>query len=268
MTIRNKKRTLAAAGASLALVATMVGASLTTATASAWAASVTPGLEVVRQTDPQPSPSPMPRPNRGGQGQGDRRPGMSMQQREAMHQAYLNALAGRLGISIDQLQAAMKQSRIDLINQAVSEGKLSQEQASRMIQAIQDGKGPGHPGMGQRGQRPGPQGQGQGQRQGQRGPGGPQVVADLLGMTPDQLRTELQSGKSLAQVAEAKGISRDTLKEKILESRKTRLDAAVAAGRITAEQAQQHLSQMSANIDKMLDATPGQRRGPRPAGTP
>jgi polyhydroxyalkanoate synthesis regulator phasin len=261
MTIRSNKRTLAAAGASLALVATMVGASLTTATASAWAASVTPSMDVVRQTDPQPSPSPMPRPNRGGQG--ERRPGMNMQQREAMHQAYLNALAGRLGISVDQLQAAMKQS---LINQAVSEGKLTQEQASRMIQAIQDGKGPGHPGMGQRGQRPGPRGQGQGQ--GQRGPGGPQVVADLLGMTPEQLRTELQSGKSLAQVAEANGVSRDTLKAKMLDAQKARLDAAVAAGRITAEQAQQRMSQMSANIDKMLDATPGQRRGPRPAGTP
>lgn len=259
MTIRSKKGTLAAAGASLALVATMVGASLTTASASAWAASATPGLEDVRQADPQPSPAP--KPNRGGQGHGEQRPGMNMQQREATHQAYLNALAGRLGISVDQLTAAMKQSRIDLINQAVSEGKLTQEQANRMIQAVQDGRGPGHPGMGQRGQRPGQQGQGQ------PGRGGPQVVADLLGMTPEQLRTELQSGKSLAQVAEAKGVSRDTLKAKILEAQKARLDAAVAAGRITAEQAQQRSSHMSANIDRMLDATPGQRRGPQPART-
>ena len=262
MTIRGKKRTLAAAGASLALVATMVGASLTTASASAWAASVAPGLEDVRQADPQPSPAP--KPNRGGQG--ERRPGMNVQQREAMHQAYRNALAGRLGVSVNQLQAAMKQSRIDLINQAVSEGKLTREQADRMIQGIQNGTGPGRPGMGERGQRPGQPGQWQGQ--GQRGRGGPQVVADLLGMTPDQLRAELQSGKSLAQIAEAKGVSRDTLKAKILEAQKARLDAAVAAGRITAEQAQQHISQMSANVDRMIDATPGQRRGPQPAGTP
>jgi hypothetical protein len=266
MTIRSKKRTLAAAGASLALVATMVGASLTTASASAWAASATPGLEGVRQTEPQPSPAPGPGPNRGGRGQ--RPPGMNAQQREAMHQAYLNALAGRLGISVDQLQDAMKQSRIDLINQAVADGKFTREQADRMIQAIQSGKGPGQPGMGQRGQRPGPRGHGPGQGQVQRGPGGPQVVADLLGMTPQDLRTELRSGKSLAQIAEAKGVSRDTLKAKILEAQKARLDAAVAAGRITADQAQQRMSQMSANVDKMLDATPGQRRGPQPAGTP
>jgi hypothetical protein len=258
MTFRSKKRTLAAAGASLAFVATMVGASLTTPSASAWAASVAPGLEDVRQADPQPSPDPQP--NRGGQGQ--RHPGMNVQQRPAMHQAYLNALAGRLGISVDQLQAAMKQSRIDLVNQAIADGKLTQEQADRMIQAIQNGKGPGQPGMGQRGQRPGQHGQGQ------RGRGGPQVVADLLGITPQELRTELQSGKSLAQVAEAKGVSRETLKAKILDTQKARLDAAVTAGRITADQAQQRSSQMSANIDKMLDATPGQRRAPQPARTP
>ena len=44
-------------------------------------------------------------------------------------------------------------------------------------------------------------------------------------MTPDQLRAELQSGKSLAQIAQAKGVSRDTLKAKMLEAQKARLDA-------------------------------------------
>jgi sulfite reductase beta subunit-like hemoprotein len=85
-------------------------------------------------------------------------------------------------------------------------------------------------------------------------------------MTPEQLRAEFQAGKSLAQIAEAKGISRDTLKTKLLEARKAQLDAAVAAGRITAEQAQQIAARQAANIDKMLDMTPGQRRSPRAPG--
>ena len=251
---RNNKRTIAAAGASLALVAVMVGGSLTTASASAWAASTAPGLEQVRQASP--SPEPKPKPGQGGQN--ERQRGGNMQQRGQMQEAYLNALAGRLGLTVDQLKEAMKQSRIDLVNQAVAEGKLDQERANRMIQAIQSGQGPGQPGQGQRGQRPG-----------QRGPGMPgpgQAVADLLGMTPQELRTEFQSGKSLAQVAEAKGVSRDALKAKILETRQARLDAAVAAGRMTAEQAQQASARMSANVDRMLDATPGQRRPPRAPG--
>jgi polyhydroxyalkanoate synthesis regulator phasin len=195
-----------------------------------------------------------------------------MQQREQMRDAYLNALAGRLGLSVDQLKAAMQQSRIDLINQAVADGKLTQEQADRRIQAIQSGQHPGgmRPGAGN--QRPGMGQHGPGQ--GQRGPGGPggmrfgagQEVATILGMTPQELRTELRSGKSLAQVGEAKGISRDTLKAKLLEAHQARLDAAVAAGKLTAEQAQKMTERAAANIDRMLDRTPGQRRGPQAPG--
>ena len=268
MNMQNRKRTIAAAGASLALVAAMVGASLTTASASAWAASTAPGLEEIRQA----SPSPVPKPGRGGEGQGPR--GGNAQQRQQMQEAYLNALAARLGLSVDQLKEAQKQARIDLINKAVAEGKLTQEQANQRIQAIQSGQGPGQPGAGQRGQeRPGRGQRGQqgpGQGQGQRGPGMPgpgQAIADLLGMTPQEIRTEFQAGKSLAQIAEAKGVSRDALKAKILETQKARLDAAVAAGRMTAEQAQQVATRQAANVDRMLDATPGQRRGPRAPGS-
>jgi hypothetical protein len=158
----------------------------------------------------------------------------------------------------------MKQARIDVINQAVQAGKLTQEQADRMIQAIQNGQQPGmRPNQpGQRG--PGQPGQGQ-PGQGQRGPGGPGAMrggaelASILGITPEQLRAEFQAGKSLAQIGQEKGISRDTLKQKILDARKAELDAAVQAGRLTAAQRDQIVARMTANIDRMLDMTPGQR---------
>jgi hypothetical protein len=268
MFIRNtkyKKKTVATAGASLALAAALVGVGLTSPSTAAWAASTAPGIEQVRQATPTPAPKP---------GRPSAKPGSAdrQQQRGQMQQAYLNALAGRLGVSADQLQEAMKQARIDLINQAVSEGKLDQERANRMIQAIQSGQGPGMPGAGQGPRERGPQGPRGGQgpqggpgQQGQR-PGGPgmmgpggQVITDALGMTQQELRAELQAGKSLAQVAEAKGVSRDTLKAKLLEAHKARIDAAVAAGRMTAEQAQKANERINANIDQMLDRVPGQR---------
>jgi lambda repressor-like predicted transcriptional regulator len=93
--------------------------------------------------------------------------------------------------------------------------------------------------------------------------GGPQVVANILGITPQELRAEMQAGKTLAQIGEAKGISRDTLKARLLEAHQQRIDAAVAAGRLTAEQAQQMTERATANIDAMLDRTPGQRQAPR-----
>jgi hypothetical protein len=253
MSLRNKKRTIATAGASLALAATLVGVGLTTASDAVFAAPAAPTIERFLQNNPAPKPG-----QPGQPGRGDRGP--SSEQRGQMHQAYQGALAGRLGITTDQLTAAMKQARIDVINQAVQAGKLTREQADRMIQAIQSGQQPGtRPrGQGQPGQ-PGQPGQGQ------RGPGGPgdmrggAQLATILGITPEQLRTEFQAGKSIAQIAQEKGISRDTLKQKILDARKAELDAAVQAGRLTAAQRDQIMARMTANIDRMLDMTPGQR---------
>src|SRR4051812_43947980 len=65
---------------------------------------------------------------------------------------------------------------------------------------------------------PGPRG---GQRDGQGGPGGGQrgamvqAVADLLGMTPDQIRAERQGGKSLAAIAAERGVDQTTLVQTI-----------------------------------------------------
>jgi len=265
MTNRTKKTGLAAAGASLALAAAMVGAGFALPTGAAWAATSATGIEQLRQA----SPTPAPKPGRQGERPGGPRTG-NPQQREQMQQAYQAALAGRLGVSTDQLKEAAKLARIDMVNKAVADGKLDQERANRMIAAIQSGRGPGQPGMGQRGQgqegqRPGGPGQ-RNQRPGGPGgmmQGGPTVVADILGLTPQQLRTEMQAGKSLAQIAEAKGISRDTLKAKLLEAHKTRSAAAVTAGKLTAEQAQQMMDRAAARIDAMIDRTPGQAPGPR-----
>lgn len=251
MPLRNTKRTMATAGASLALAATLIGAGLTASSDAVFAAPSTPSVERFFQNTPNPAPKPGPR-------------GGNQAQREQMHQAYQNALAGRLGVSSDQLTAAMKQARIDVINQAVQAGRLTQERADRMIQAIQSGQ---KPGMGPNQQGQGQRGQGQG-AQGQRGPGGPGMmggggqVASILGITQEELRAEFQAGKSLAQIAQEKGISRDTLKQKLLDARKAELDAAVQAGRLTAERRDQMMQRMTANIDRMLDMKPGQR-GPR-----
>lgn len=49
-------------------------------------------------------------------------------------------------------------------------------------------------------------------------------VAAAIGITPTQLRTELRSGKSIAQVAQAHNVSRETLKKKLLADVGNQLD--------------------------------------------
>ena len=64
--------------------------------------------------------------------------------------------------------------------------------------------------------------------------GGPlAAAASYLGLTVDQLRTQLESGKSLAQVAQAQGKSVSGLKAALIADAKSHLAEAVADGRLT-----------------------------------
>jgi len=63
-------------------------------------------------------------------------------------------------------------------------------------------------------------------------------VSKLLGMDPAEVRTERQSGKSLSQIAESKGVTEDKLVDSIVEQRKAHLNQAVADGMMTEEQAE------------------------------
>lgn len=77
-------------------------------------------------------------------------------------------------------------------------------------------------------------------------------LADALGLTPDQLNAELASGKTLAQVAEAQGVSQDQLAGALEKSVKAGLDTAVADGVLTQEQADWMLNHMGGNFGWMI----------------
>jgi hypothetical protein len=89
------------------------------------------------------------------------------------------------------------------------------------------------------------------------GPGAPaSAVANYLGLTKAQLRTQLQSGKTLAQIAKAQGKTTAGLEQAITDAVKTRLDKAVANKRLTAAQEQKLLKALSARIDDVVSNTP------------
>jgi len=97
-----------------------------------------------------------------------------------------------------------------------------------------------------------------------RGVRGTAAVAGYLGLSRTTLRSELQSGKSLAQIAASTpGKSVAGLKAAIVAAGKARLEQAVSSGRITAAQEQQWLAALPARIDALLQRTghPGSHRG-------
>jgi len=79
------------------------------------------------------------------------------------------------------------------------------------------------------------------------------VAADLLGMTPQELLTELQEGKTLLAVAEEHGVTAEQLVDAFIAVRAERLQAAVDAGRLTQEQADLMLQHMRENALERLE---------------
>lgn len=119
---------------------------------------------------------------------------------------FLNKLAGNLNIRPDQLRNGLQQTADQMIDEAVANGRLTQAQGDHLKQRVANGDGFFF-GLG----RFDKQGHGASLR------GilfhGLDAVAGVIGIDSNTLLSELQSGKSLAQVAQEHGVSRDQLKQ-------------------------------------------------------
>jgi hypothetical protein len=91
------------------------------------------------------------------------------------------------------------------------------------------------------------------------------ALAGLLGVSPTEIAAQVREGKSLLDIASEKGVSTDQLVNAVLAVRAERLDEAVAAGRITREQADLMLDNMRQNITSRLES--GTLAGPCVGGT-
>jgi ribosomal protein S4 len=79
------------------------------------------------------------------------------------------------------------------------------------------------------------------------------VATTYLGVTAQQLRTELEAGKTLAQVATEHGKTAAGLEQAITSAVKTRLDKAVAAGHLKAQTEQTILTRLGKRLDTLVN---------------
>ena len=167
--------------------------------------------------------------------------------------AIIDDAADQLGISPSKLSDALKKALGDRVDAAVAAGRLTQDEGNALKERIQSDDFPLFGGLHHRGL----------------GRGGPfgslNAAADYLGLTEEQLRSELAGGKSLAQVAKDRGKSTDGLVAALVAAAKERLDASVSAGRLTQAQADEMLDGLRDRIADMVNATglgrPHFRRG-------
>jgi hypothetical protein len=168
-------------------------------------------------------------------------------------------VAEKLGIQPAELEEAIDSARTEEIAERVASGELTQEQADALNERIASDEVPalslgfGH---------------GPGGRGGHMLGADHEAIAGFLGITVDELRTQLQAdGATLASVAEAHGQSRDALKGFLLSEAQARLDERVTAGDITQEEADEKLAEIESNLDAMIDAEGlGPGFGPGPHG--
>lgn len=171
-----------------------------------------------------------------------------------------------IGITVDQLRSEMGTTK-SLADVAVAHGKTRDGLIQALVTAetqsitqrtadLVDHKGapqgprragPGHPGDRGFGLRVAPF----------------QAAATYLGLSLPDLRTQLGSGRSLAQIAAAtSGKSRDGLIQAVVHDETATIDRALSDGKLTADQATRIKQDLTRRVTALVDRT-GPAGGPR-----
>ena len=170
------------------------------------------------------------------------------------NQAVIADAAKKLGVAPTELSNALKEAMKDRIDKAVSDDRISKAEGEALKKRIESGVFPllGPPGLGFH-------------HFGHFGHflPGLSAAASYLGLSQRELMDRLEAGKTLAQVAKDEGKSVDGLKDVLKAQLRSRLDEAVAAGRMTKAEEDEILSNADERISHLVN-TKLLRRPPRP----
>lgn len=163
--------------------------------------------------------------------------------------AVVNDAAEQLGVQPSALSDALKKALENRVDAAVAAGRLSKAEGDALKARIESGAVPL---FGFGGLRHGPF---------EHVGDDLAAAASYLGLTETQLRTELEGGKTLAQVARENGKSVSDLVNVLYAAKKKELDSAVAAGRLTKTEEQAILSSLKQRITNRVNGTFPKLRG-------
>lgn len=177
------------------------------------------------------------------------------------HGKFREAIAEILGISVDEYDDAVAQAQDQVVDEALAEGWLTEEQAELLQWRMDRAPSVRMPGL-DRGMRD------FGRSLIRGGDNLLSIAADELGMSLTDLLTALEDGQSIAEVAEDKGIDTQVIVDAYLGQIQENLDEAVAEGHMTQTQADYRLQQAEERVTDLLDKTGlgGLRDGGRHGG--
>lgn len=167
-------------------------------------------------------------------------PGANSEGTVDYRQLFVERLASLLNVSVDDLQTAAKQAAKETVDAAEENGDLAPNLADRLRVRIENGRGilgpTDHPRFG----FPWPRIKtriGIGLRM-------LDAQAEALGLAPAELREAMRDGKTLAELAQEKGVSAEQMKEAVVARAREQLQEAVADGNLTQKQADRIIIQL------------------------
>ena len=159
---------------------------------------------------------------------------------------FWSALAAKLNVSVDNLKAAFRDAAKAVVTQLVKDGKLTQTQADKLNQRIDQLplKSVPLPIL--------PQRKGPTPRQRTAAAASKLILdtaANTLGMSPRDLQGELRDGLTLAEIAQQKGVDPNKLKTAMLAAANTRIDEAVKNNKLAQDKADALKTQLAEKLD-------------------
>jgi hypothetical protein len=157
---------------------------------------------------------------------------------------FLTALAARLRTTPAELTAAFKAAEHDLVSQDLQAGRISAQEAAlrnqiidqtAVTRAIDDdvGRDDDDDDWEELGDR--------------------SALAQFLGAQRADLRMAQRAGKTLAQLAQERGKTREQLRAFLLDQQRARLDRRVQVGRLTRQSADLRLADFASRLDRRID---------------
>lgn len=163
---------------------------------------------------------------------------------EQESRAVVNDAANQLGVTPERLTTALKTAMKNRVDAAVTAGQMTKAEGDALKARIDENAlpliGPGknrHGGPGHF----------------KRGNHGLDAAAKYLGLTEAALRTQLEDGKTLAQVAEDRDKSVDGLVDALVAAKKTHIQQQVEDGRLTQAEADQFVAGLKARVTEMVN---------------
>ena len=174
-------------------------------------------------------------------------PTTTAQTQNTQAQYALEVFAQKLGVSVDQVTSAAQATRDQLVDEAVTSGKITPEQGAK-IKSMDVGtflKFRRHPLATRVGKAIG---------------NVFQDAADILHLSTSDVKSKLQSGQSLADIATAQNVDPSALKAQLTTSITTEVNQALSDGKIS----QQTHDRILQNLDQRLDQIINHKGGTGP----